>query len=152
MFIGVDRGDGRASMYTQRGLTALELLVVVAIIAMLAAVAVPRFSTLDREAREEAVISLADGVKSSAELTYQIWSAAGQPETLTFQGEEITLVHGYPAEQAIAQAVIGPGGFRQKDGVWIHDAARSALDCGVIYLPPARAGMSATVNAYTDGC
>lgn len=139
-------------MHEQRGLTALELLVVVAVIAMLAAVAVPRFSTLDREAREEAVLSLADGVKSSAELTNQIWSAAGQPETLRFQGEEIPLVHGYPAEQAIALAVIGPGGFRENDGVWIHDGAQSALDCGVVYLPPSGAGMQATVNAYTDGC
>ena len=139
-------------MNSQRGLTALELLVVVAIIAMLAAVAVPRYSTLDRDARTEAVLSLADGVKSSADLTHQIWTAAGRPESLTFQGETLPLVHGYPAENAIARAVVGPGGFRQKNGVWIYDEARSALDCGVIYLPPADEGVPATVNAYTEGC
>ena len=60
-------------MGSQRGLTALELLVVVAVIAMLAAVAVPRFSVLDREAREQAVISLADGVRSAAEITHRVW-------------------------------------------------------------------------------
>jgi MSHA pilin protein MshA len=139
-------------MRSQKGLTALELLVVVAVIAMLAAVAVPRFSSLDREAREQAVISLADGVKSSAELTHRVWSAAGRPETLTFQGEELHFVHGYPAEQAIAGAVIGPGGFRHNNGMWVHENARSALDCGVIYMPPTVEGVPATVNAYTAGC
>ncbi|HZX22053.1 MAG TPA: type II secretion system protein [Woeseiaceae bacterium] len=139
-------------MDSQKGLTALELLIVVAIIAMLAAVAVPRFSLLDREAREQAVVSLADGVRSSAEITHRVWSAAGRPDTLTFQGEELRFVHGYPVEQAIAHAVIGPGGFRQNNGVWMHEDARSALDCGVVYLPPATEGVPATVNAYTAGC
>jgi MSHA pilin protein MshA len=139
-------------MKSQKGLTALELLIVVAVIAMLAAVAVPRFSSLDREAREQAVMALADGVKSSADITHQVWSAAGRPETLTFQGEELRFVHGYPAEQAIARAVIGPGGFRHSKGMWIHEGARSALDCGVVYLPPTAEGVPATVNAYTAGC
>lgn len=139
-------------MHSQKGLTALELLIVVAVIAMLAAVAVPRFSLLDREAREQAVISLADGVKSSAEITHRVWSAAGRPETLTFQGEELDFVHGYPAEQAISRAVIGPDGFRHSNGMWVHEDARSALDCGVIYMPPTAEGVPATVNAYTSGC
>jgi prepilin-type N-terminal cleavage/methylation domain-containing protein len=139
-------------MGSQRGLTALELLVVVAVIAMLAAVAVPRFSVLDREAREQAVISLADGVRSTAEITHRVWSAAGRPDSLTFHGEELRFVHGYPAEQAIARAVIGPGGFRHGNGMWVHEDARSALDCGVVYLPPTAEGVPATVNAYTDGC
>lgn len=139
-------------MQSQRGLTALELLVVVAVIAMLAALAVPRYSTLDREARTEAVLSLADGVKSSAELTHRIWAAAGRPDTLQFQGEAMPLVYGYPAESAIARTVVGPGGFRQKAGIWIHERARSALDCGVVYVPPGAAGASPRVNVYTEGC
>lgn len=139
-------------MRRQRGLTALELLIVVTIIAMMAALAVPRFSTLDREARAEAVVSLADGVKSTAELTHRIWAAAGEPDVLSFQGETLDLVYGYPAVHSIAKAVVSSGGFRQNDGVWIHPGARSALDCGVIYLPPTDVGTKATVNAYTDGC
>lgn len=139
-------------MQSESGLTAIELVVVVAIIAMMAALAVPRFSTLDREARAEAVVSLADGVRSSAELTHQIWAASGRPAAVTFQGEALQVVHGYPTERTIARTVIGPGGFRHKNGMWIYGDSRSALDCGVVYMPPGAAGETARVNAYTDGC
>lgn len=139
-------------MRSQKGLTALELLIVVAVIAMLAAVAVPRFSSLDREAREQAVLSLANGVESSLEITHRVWSAAGRPERLVFQGAELQFVHGYPVEQALARTVVGPGGFRHANGMWVHEEARSALDCGVVYLAPTVEGAAATVNAYTAGC
>jgi hypothetical protein len=36
--------------------------------------------------------------------------------------------------------------------MWVHENARSALDCGVIYMPPTVEGVPATVNAYTAGC
>lgn len=139
-------------MHRQRGLTAVELVIVVAVIAMLAAMAVPRFTSLDRQARAESVVTLADGVKSTAELAHRIWAAAGEPQTLSFQGEILDLVHGYPTERSIAKAVVGPGSFRYAKGVWIHGDARSALDCGVVYLPPPAEGARATINAYTDGC
>ncbi len=67
----------------QGGFTLIELVVVITILGILAAFAVPRFASLEGQARLAATQALAGSVRSGAALSHALWLAQGNPASVS---------------------------------------------------------------------
>jgi len=136
----------------QRAFTFTELLIAVAVLAMLAAAAMPRFVAINKEIRTGAVEALATNVRSSAHLTNRIWLSNGRPARLTVDGRMLEMRFGYPTENSISEVVVNSGDFLFKVGYWQHKELMSTPGCAVLYIPPPNPESEPVVISYTDGC
>lgn len=139
-------------MRLQKAFTFSELLIAVAVLAMLAAVAVPRFYAINSEIRAGAVEALAVNVQSSANLTNRIWLSNDRPARLTVDGQILEMRYGFPTESSISKVVVNSGEFVFRDGFFNHRELLPTPGCAVLYIPPSNSDAGPLVIAYTDGC
>jgi MSHA pilin protein MshA len=87
----------------QHGFTLIELVVVIVILGILAAFAVPRFMGMEGEARAATVKSLGGTLQAAATMARAKCQAqgCGAAGTVTFEGQNITMVFGYPNRDSI---------------------------------------------------
>ena len=97
----------------QRGFTLIELVVVIVILGILAAFAVPRFMGLEDQARVAAVNAMAGSLRSAATMAHGVWEASGTPATITVPGvaTAITITNGYPSNATIQLLLQDTSGF-----------------------------------------
>jgi MSHA pilin protein MshA len=148
------------SKKVQGGFTLIELVVVITILGILAAFAVPRFASLEGQARLAATQALAGSVRSGASLAHALWLAQGNPAstTVTMEGQTITLLNGYPNDATIDDTLVEFTGFGysaaggtatfQKQS----PSGTNIPNCLVTYTPPAAANGAPTVTVTTGGC
>ena len=142
----------------QSGFTLIELVVVITILGILAAFAIPRFANLDSNARVSAVNALTGSLRSAAALAHAEYLAAGTtPSTVSMEGTSVTLSNGYPDASGIQSALQDISGFTvtaaastvtfQKTG------ATTLSTCQVVYNIASAAGAQPTYTGpSTGGC
>jgi MSHA pilin protein MshA len=144
----------------QGGFTLIELVVVITILGILAAFAIPRFASLEGQARLAATQALAGSVRSGASLAHALWLAQGDPNSVsvTMEGQPIAIAFGYPDSATIGDTLVEYTGFLPTivAGNAVFTKATPAntaiANCFVTYTPPAAANQAPDVTSTTGGC
>jgi MSHA pilin protein MshA len=143
----------------QRGFTLIELVVVITILGILAAFAVPRFASLEGQARTAATQALAGSIRSGASLAHALWLAQGDPSStsVTMEGTSVEMVFGYPTAAGIDNTLVEFAGFAASGtGPRVFTkttpSGSSIANCSVSYSPPAAANGAPSVSSTTTGC
>ena len=96
-----------------KGFTLIELVIVIVILGLLAAAALPRFSDLSTDARVAALNGLTGSIRSAASIAKATQVAKGLASNLsvTLDGVVVGMQDGYPTESAIDDALGDYSGF-----------------------------------------
>ena len=137
-----------------KGFTLIELVVVISILAILAAFAIPRFVSLEVEARVAATESLAGAVRSASALAHAKSLVTPGAATVNMEGVNITLQNGYPNGTDVENTLADDSGFAFTAGnpaVWTKIGANTPANCSVSYTPAAP-GAAPVILADTSDC
>ena len=140
------RGHGR-----QSGFTLIELVVVITILGILAAFAVPRFASLEVEARSAATQALAGSIRSSSALSHALWLAQGQPANVTMEGQAIAIANGYPDRATVDDTLSDLSGFTYVAGTGVFSKDGTTANCTVTYTEAA-VGAAPNIAVDVTGC
>lgn len=155
-------------MRRQSGFTLLELVIVIVVLGILAALAIPRFISLQREARIAVVDSLFNSLRSGSNVIYAKSAAIGEADNATDSvdidgpgpGGVIGTNFGYPqAEQAdlvllfdnLSSRYSFTGGAAAP-GSTVTITLDGIATCSVTYTSPNAAGVSPTITRNITGC
>jgi MSHA pilin protein MshA len=148
----------------QRGFTLVELVVVIIVLGVLAAFAVPRFMGIDTQARIASVNSLAGTLRSTAAMAHSVYMARGNPPNpVTIDGVAVTFTFGYPDAATIGN-LLSPGTVTLNNlggaftstpagttNTFTLNGAATPATCAVTYKTAAAAGASPVIATVPFG-
>jgi len=150
--------------FKQQGFTLIELVMVIVILGILAAVALPKFANLGGDARSAALQGAYGAVNSAIAITHSqalVSNQTGATGTITLEGgNTVAMVYGYPKASAdgIEKAVSLSGGIAFTTAgtkIGFSSGVTTAANCEITYaqasessgvVTPASASLPATIN------
>lgn len=140
------------------GFSLVEVVVIITILGIVAAFAIPRFASLEVEARSAETTALAGSMRTNAALAHAMWLGENQPAAVTMGGTTIRIENGYPDVQSIAETLAKFDGFvfegTGSTALFLKtdDAAEPIPGCSVSYEAPEARGAAPAVAVDVTGC
>jgi MSHA pilin protein MshA len=128
--------QSRTLAKSQGGFTLIELVVVIVILGILAAFAVPRFMGMEGRARASTVNGLAGSLRAAAAMAHGVWLADGtNAASLPIEGQTVAFVGGYPSRANIDLLIQDTSGFAYTaaNGQFRKNGAPQPQNCRVAY-------------------
>ncbi len=142
-------------MQKQQGFTLIEPVVVIALLGILAAFAIPRFASLETEARSATTQGLSGSVRSASALAHGLFLATGS-DPVTMEGVAVDITFGYPAASDIENTLADTTGFTVAVAAGVatftKTGATTPANCIVTYTEAANATTPPAIAVDTSGC
>lgn len=140
----------------QAGFTLIELVLVIVLVGVLAAVALPKFVDLGSDARISAIKGVDGAMRSANTVIYAkaaISNSMGATGSVTISGVSIATAYGFAADALeLAKAMDLSPDFLTSLADIRHTGATSAAACKDVYSPVAAQGSVPVYTMTLTGC